>query len=191
MIQAYFVPLTGRQLNALGTFFRYESAGLEGPDQSLKVRIDGNDAGTLLPGDAIEIPVQAGTWDLQPASCSANVKVGFGRITTVRSTVAGSVAVSVLPARPLVGTSSTAKTVTNGSAALVAANAARTYLLIQNNDGAGFISVNLTGAAATTANGIRIAPGGFWEWTGESIPTGAITAIGSIASNPNIVVVEG
>jgi hypothetical protein len=84
----------------------------------------------------------------------------------------------------------TQRTVTNASAQLLAANAARRYLLIQNNDASGDVYVNLTGVAATTANGIKIAAGGSYECQGFA-PTAAITAIGSIASNANIVAVEG
>lgn len=83
----------------------------------------------------------------------------------------------------------TANTVTNASAQLVAANTARQYLLIQNNDAAGSIFVRF-GAASTLTTGVKIAPGGYFEWFGV-VPTGAVHAIGSIASNANVVVVEG
>lgn len=82
------------------------------------------------------------------------------------------------------------KTVTNASAQLLAANAARRYLLIQNNDTAGIMYVTLDGTAATTAKGIKIDPGGVLELNGYST-TAAIFAIGSIASNANVVAVEG
>lgn len=80
-------------------------------------------------------------------------------------------------------------TVTNASAQLLAANAARQYLLVQNKDTAGSIYLNF-GAAATVANGVAIGPGGVYELTGIA-STQAINAIGSIASNANIVTVEG
>ena len=83
-----------------------------------------------------------------------------------------------------------AATVTNTSAQLVAANSARRYLLIQNKDASRDIYVNLTGVAATTANGIKIPAGGSLELA-NYCPTAAVFAIGSIASNANIVVVEG
>lgn len=85
---------------------------------------------------------------------------------------------------------STQKTVTNASGQLAAAKAARRYLLVQNNDLTGIIYVNLSGAAATAANGIKVNPGGSIELQGY-VPSGAITAIGSIASNANVVLVEG
>ena len=82
------------------------------------------------------------------------------------------------------------KTVTNASATLQAANTARRYLLIQNNDATGDIYVRLDGTAATIGTGVKVAAGASYELQGY-VPTGAITAIGSIASNANIVVVEG
>jgi hypothetical protein len=83
-----------------------------------------------------------------------------------------------------------AKTVTNSSAQLLAANSARRYLLIQNNDASGIIYVTLDGTAATTAKGIKIEAGGSYECQGY-VPTGEIRAIGSLASNGNVVAVEG
>lgn len=78
-------------------------------------------------------------------------------------------------------------TVTNASAQLVAANAARRYLLIQNKDAAGNVYVTCDGTAATAANGIKIAPWASLELQGF-VPTGAIMALGDIASNANIAV---
>ncbi len=83
-----------------------------------------------------------------------------------------------------------ASTVTNASGQLRAANAARRYLLIQNNDASGVIFIRLDGATATSGNGLRIPAGGSIELA-SFVPTGAITAIGSIASNANVIVVEG
>ena len=82
------------------------------------------------------------------------------------------------------------KTVTNASGQLLAAKANRRYLLIQNNDASGVIYVTLDGTAATTAKGIKIDAGGSYECQGYC-PTGEIRAIGSIASNANVVAVEG
>ncbi len=81
-------------------------------------------------------------------------------------------------------------TVTNASGQLLAAKSNRRYLLIQNNDTAGIVYVTLDGTSATAAKGVQIAPGGSYECQGY-VPTGAVNAIGSIASNTNIVAVEG
>jgi hypothetical protein len=106
--------------------------------------------------------------------------------------VGGSVTVSgaIDLGAPVNATGSNAqKTVTNASASMVAANATRKYLLIQNKDAAGDIYINF-GAAATMDNGLKIAAGGSFELN-SNILTAQIFAIGSIASNANIVVVEG
>lgn len=82
------------------------------------------------------------------------------------------------------------KTVTNASTQMLAANASRAYLLIQNNDATGIIYVNLTGAAATTLNGVKLGPGASLEIAGHC-PSAAITAIGSLATQSNVIAVEG
>lgn len=82
------------------------------------------------------------------------------------------------------------KTVTTTSSAMLTSNANRRYLLIQNRDTVGNIWVMLNGATATQAAGIKIEPGGSLELT-PFCSTNFITAIGDIASNANIMVVEG
>lgn len=82
------------------------------------------------------------------------------------------------------------KTVTSASGALLAANTGRRYLLIQNNDPSGDILLRLDGAPATLTNGIKLEAGGSLELT-VFVPTGEISAIGSIANNANVIVVEG
>lgn len=81
----------------------------------------------------------------------------------------------------------TAATVSNASAQLVAANANRKALTIQNNDPAGNIRVTTT-TPATLTNGLRIINGGYWE--PSTAPTQALYAIGDIANNPNVMIVE-
>jgi len=85
--------------------------------------------------------------------------------------------------------SNTAKTVTNASESMLAANAARKYLLIQNKDASGDVYINF-GAVATMANGLKIAAGQSYELNNAQL-TAEVFAIGSIASNANIVVIEG
>jgi len=82
------------------------------------------------------------------------------------------------------------KTVTNASAQLIAANANRQYLLIQNNDATGNIFITFGAVAATTALGVKIEAGGTYEMAAV-VSTQEIRAIGDIASNAHIVVVEG
>lgn len=82
----------------------------------------------------------------------------------------------------------TAPTVTSSSTTILAANTARKSLLIQNNDASGIVYVNFT-TAATTAH-LQIKPG-FSLYLVGVVPTTAVRAIGSIASNANVVVIEG
>jgi hypothetical protein len=83
------------------------------------------------------------------------------------------------------------ETVTNAADTTIAANAARKYLLIQNNDTTGDLYVSLAGAANPTAvNGFNILAGGSLELAAH-VPANAITIRGSIASNPNVVIAEG
>lgn len=101
----------------------------------------------------------------------------------------GNIAISANRVTQSSSFTNTARTVTNASAQLIAANAARQYVLIQNKDGAGNIFVNF-GSAATVGNGLRITPGGNYESDGI-VSTQAIFAIGDQASNANILTVEG
>lgn len=103
--------------------------------------------------------------------------------------VSGTVNVGNLPSVSSLFTQAV-ETVTTTSGQLLAARATRRYLLIQNRNTSGFIYVNVTGAAATVAGGIELGPGDSYELA-TFCPTAAITAIGSIASNPNVLVVEG
>jgi hypothetical protein len=52
------------------------------------------------------------------------------------------------------------------------------------------VFINLAGAVATALNSIKIPPSGYFESGAGFVTTSAITAIGDIASNANIVTVE-
>ena len=81
--------------------------------------------------------------------------------------------------------------VTNtASNAIFAAKASRRYMFVQNKDPLGDIYIKLDGTAATIATGILIKAGESFEIQGFC-PTGVINAIGTIALNNNLVVVEG
>lgn len=87
-------------------------------------------------------------------------------------------------------TTQAAFNVTNASTNMLAAKDNRRYLMVQNNDATGVIFINLAGGIAAAATGIKIIGGAAIEIQGF-VPNGVITAIGSIASNPNVTVVEG
>lgn len=81
-------------------------------------------------------------------------------------------------------------TVTNASAQILPANASRQYLLIQNKDSGGDVFIKFGAGPATVAGGVRLVAGGVFE-TGAAVPMQAVHAIGSIANNPNVIVMEG
>lgn len=113
---------------------------------------------------------------------SITIAVGIGGASSRSALVAG------LPAEQGSYTQAAA-TVTNASGQLLASKSNRRILIVQNN-GSGDIYLDMTGAAATTA-GLKVAAAGGVLVLDRYPPTAAINAIGSIASNPNIVVVEG
>lgn len=115
-------------------------------------------------------------------------QVNYDKPPTGAVSIAGTVNVNAVGTQGAF--TSAQKTVTAASGQLLAANAARRYLLVQNNDSTGVVYVNLEGAAATTTNAVRLLPGESLEIAGY-VPSAEITAIGSIANNANVVAVEG
>lgn len=71
--------------------------------------------------------------------------------------------------------------VSNTNTQILAANANRRYLLIQNNDTSAYMRVSLNGSAATVTTGFRIAAGGTLEVPNYAV-TGAINVIMETAS---------
>jgi hypothetical protein len=67
-------------------------------------------------------------------------------------------------------------TLTNANQVLAAANAARRYIAVQNNDSAAVMRLTVDGTPATATRGFRILPGSLWEPHGVQ-PTGAINAM--------------
>lgn len=119
---------------------------------------------------------------------TVDLVVRYGQIVYYDQAPSGNVMVTTLTPTQATGESAQA-TVTNASTQLVAQNAARKYLLIQNNDTSGVVYVAV-GVAATLTNGIKIPAGGSYELN-CNVLTGQINAIGSLALNANIVVVTG
>lgn len=114
----------------------------------------------------------------------------LGNVVAYDAPPTGNVSVQNLPA--LQGAFTQANpAVTSASTQIMAANAARRYLLIQNNDATGDIYITLDGTEATVGGkGLKIAAGGSYE-VPFYLCSGAIKAIGSIVNNANVVTVEG
>lgn len=140
----------------------------------------------LSQGDSAEFTEFSQLTITNPTGAALLVVVQISKNKAVRSSqVGGSVALS----SPVNGAGANAqKTVTTTAAQLVAANATRKYLLIQNKDPVGSIWINFSGTA-TQANGYRLGPGDAEKFDCNLL-TGAVSAIGDISSNANVVVVE-
>jgi hypothetical protein len=196
-MQTYSQTFTGAaiwQLNVPGNYFTVLSCGsavnvrLYRGGQKLAAGdmtalLAGLEVGPLVPApgdsfsfDRIEIDVAAGD--------TVTVGIGNGQAHYNRS--AGSVAITNTTG----AFNHSVPVVTTASAGILAAKPARRYLLIQNKDAAGNVFVRLDSSSATAGTGVKIAPGGSYEVTGFC-PSGAVSAIGDIASNANVVVVEG
>lgn len=119
-----------------------------------------------------------GTYDVlrSDGSGSLNVNITAGTVTTSPGVVTATL-------------TQTTPTVTNTAANILSANAARKSVIIQNNNASnGIVYINF-GATATTAH-FQIGPGQSL-FMNAGLPVTAISAIGSIASNANVVVIEG
>ena len=129
--------------------------------------------------DRVQVDVQAGD------TVKIGIGNGQGRYNRAAATV--TVTSNIVPQTAVFD--NLQKTVTSASAVLLAANAAREYLLVQNNNATGSLFVSF-GKTATVTNGVRVIPGGSLELIGVCT-TQAIHCIGDIASNTNVVTVEG
>lgn len=120
------------------------------------------------------------------------VKIGIGngqaRNSAGAVTVSGTVPISMAGG----AFTHTQASVTNADNTISAANAARRYLLVQNNSAAGVLRLTLDGAAATATKGVRIQPGGSYEVPSFCV-TGAVRAFMETADATanNIEVVAG
>lgn len=115
----------------------------------------------------------------------------FGGDVAYDAPPTGNVDVLTLPDVAPAGGSMTQAEMGVGTASvlLLAANANRRYLLIQNKSAAATIYIKLNGNAASVLSGIAIAPGGSYE-SGPYVPRDAIYAIASAAAT-SVVFVEG
>lgn len=116
---------------------------------------------------------------------------GTGPFTNIKTDTNGNLFVTGGSTAPPTGVTYTQlnKTVTNSSASLLASNASRKYLQVQNFDASGIIYVRCDGNAATTTTSVVITAGE--TWAPLIPPVGACAAIGSIASNANVATTEG
>jgi hypothetical protein len=74
---------------------------------------------------------------------------------------------------------------------LLAAKPTRRYVFVQNNDSGVYLRLTCDGVDPTTTQGIRIAPGGYWESPAMWAPVGAIKAIAESGAGVAVEVMEG
>lgn len=184
-IYEFDIPANGTFiLKVAGEYFK-----IMGVSAPVDVRAEWGKLAGLITGQGLENS-QFSYLELTNTGAGVNsVRVLVGDRNFVDGMV-GSISVSSNTVARVTGLASSAKTVTSTSAQMLAANAGRSYLLIQNNHGSASIFINF-GAAATLAGCIKIAAGGAYELGAGLVCTDAIHAIGDTASNANIVTVEG
>jgi hypothetical protein len=171
------------EVREAGRFFRLLSSA--GP-----VKLDFYRNGSFL--SSIE-NVQGGIWresqevfdrvritDQSGGSNAVEVLIDSEHVGYDRLSISGNVTSQPANGAP----SQAAVTVTNVNASMLAANANRRWLLIQNKSASGAIYISFNGAA-TAANGIKLSPGQSWE-SGGWCPNTQVQAIGDIASNPDV-----
>lgn len=184
-IYSYDVPANGSvRLPVIGAFFRILAAS-----GAVTVQTDAVNLKGLGVGDGFEKTPYS--WLTLTDTSGATNTVRFV-VSDAAFLNAPQVSTTVTNAKTATSAAfaNTQKTVTNVSAELAAGNTARQYLLIQNRDASGTIYLNFGAGAATAANGLKLAPGAFWEWD-STVSTQAVQAIGDIASNANVLIVEG
>jgi len=141
--------------------------------------------------------VEQGFWDspaggfqglILSSATAQTIKVGIGSGTGGYQRISGAVS---LTGQQGVFTQTQA-TVTNANLQILAANAARKSLLIQNNDAAATMRVTVDGTAATATKGFRVVAGAMLDLTAFN-PASAINAFMETAGSGanNIDIAEG
>lgn len=154
----------------------------------INIRIDGGPGANFSAGQGFKMPAGKTFRDLTVTDASGAPNQGvifIGDASYDDTTFSGAVQVTNTSG----AFAQTKPAVTNASANLVAANANRRYLLIQNLDTVANVFVRLDGVAATLATGVQIPPGGSLELA-TFVTNTAVTAI---ADQPtaDVRVVEG
>lgn len=185
IVPVVFAAGESRLFHVSGSYFELIDA--TNPVDVVLSDVNGSQRGRMLAAEASFNLKNTEFNTIQITSATAqNVRFAFGSGEAGTRRAAGSVNVANVNG-PF---TQAGATVTTASAQLLAARTSRRYLLIQNKDATGDIYVNVTGVAAAAATGILVPAGGSLELAGFC-PTAAIFAIGTIASNANITVVEG
>lgn len=145
MLQTFTFTGTGRQINARGTFLRYESGTSGSGIAAVRVRADGADLGNIMPGDAIKLPQPVDRWELEPVEGDTlgTMRIGMGSVESSR----------------LVGT---VQTIDGGKARSMSGSAFTAYGWVQGTAGQSPFVQLWNGSASKRAviNAILIGSGG-------------------------------
>jgi hypothetical protein len=159
----------------VGNYVRIRSAlvtlRIENPEASEVIEADQGDDFQFSDFQRLRISHRDATEQEVKLIVSMNKKAGS-------SQVGGSVTVAGQQGAFTQGRAS----VTNANQVLLAANANRKILMIQNNDPAGTLRVRLDGGAADASKGFRIGPGDSLSLD-SFVPSGAINAFMETASS--------
>lgn len=187
-ISENFVAGVPKPFGVFGNFFRIRTAAVGVTVEFW--RSEKKLAENLEGATAAEWAYPEGGFDKVVVTSSGTQLVEFdiyaGRVGS--DAISGSVTITAPPAGAHVPA---AVAITNASAVILAANAARKYLLIQNAHATDTLWVRCDGVAATaTPACLAIPAGGVWE--PPFVPSGEIRGIRSVASGGNNVhVIEG
>lgn len=138
-------------------------------------------------GFNLKLPAGFDEFEIYSAAAQAvEILTSEGEVDFAGSvTIAGSAQVSGVAAL----ITQTTNSVTNSSGQILGANAARKYMLIQNNDPSLDIYVAF-GNSATVADGIKIPPGGVFE-SGLFVSIQQVSAITASGTNNAVITLEG
>ena len=180
------------EVAAVGAYLRIKSASvpllieIEGGKSRFEIAKGGS--ANLMPFQRFSVSHSSGT------DQAVVIAVGEDGEEQTEGVMTGEVAIpgGVIINNPVVYTNvtHTQRTVTNTSSAIAPNRPTRSFLIIQNRSFVGSIYVKFV-TSATVADGIRIAPGEKLEFLAGVVPNGLIYAIGDLASNSDVLVVEG
>ncbi|MGQ0750606.1 MAG: hypothetical protein ACT4PS_08735 [Betaproteobacteria bacterium] len=182
-----------QRLQVKGNFCRFYdiSAGAASPTIKIKAGRPGSEF-LLKPGQMIRLPESVAEWYVEnfDALLTITGKLLIGEGDFQDNNFTGNVSVSTTPAAVGDAHTQAGVAISNTSAVIIAANSARKYLLIQNQDSANDLYIATDGGAASTdANCIKLEPGEAYEPL--VAPTGEVRGIMSAASaGTNVHVIE-
>lgn len=173
------------ELTAPGDYVRVRSAAvdltIENPDAGEILEVSQGDDFQMSPFKSLRISHASGAEQVVKLIVATGKKAGS-------SQVGGSISVAGQQG-PY---TQKRVSVTNVNQVVLFANAARRYLLIQNNDLSAVLRVRLDGSAATATAGFRVQPGGVLELPNYAA-SGAVNAMmeTATAAANNVEIAEG